>query len=126
MSHRPGYYEDYYKANLNKIEARREANKEKHRKYTKEYYRKNREKALDSLLQKKYGITTAQKNQMIEQQGKKCANSGCSRLPTAVDHNHSTGKVRGILCSQCNTAFGLLKESPETILGLFKYLGQHT
>lgn len=38
-----------------------------------------------------------------------------------VDHNHETGQVRDLLCSACNTAFGLLKEDPQRIETLLLY-----
>lgn len=40
----------------------------------------------------------------------------------AVDHNHETGAVRGILCSGCNTGIGLLKDDPETLRSAIAYL----
>jgi hypothetical protein len=42
-----------------------------------------------------------------------------------VDHDHATGKIRELLCHHCNCALGLLKESPERILGLLHYLQKH-
>jgi hypothetical protein len=39
-----------------------------------------------------------------------------------VDHNHTTGKVRGLLCNDCNTAIGLLKDSPKTVAKALEYL----
>lgn len=39
-----------------------------------------------------------------------------------VDHNHETGKVRGLLCSACNRGLGFFKENPETLLDAFHYL----
>lgn len=43
----------------------------------------------------------------------------------AVDHCHSTGKLRGLLCTQCNTSLGLLKENTETINNMLKYLTKY-
>lgn len=43
----------------------------------------------------------------------------------AVDHNHSTGEVRGLLCSDCNTAIGKLREDPEILMSAVRYLEQH-
>ena len=40
----------------------------------------------------------------------------------AIDHNHETGKVRGLLCGNCNTALGLLQDCSETLLSAYKYL----
>jgi Recombination endonuclease VII len=41
-----------------------------------------------------------------------------------VDHDHATGAVRGLLCSDCNTALGHLHDSPEIIHSLLKYVLQ--
>jgi hypothetical protein len=43
-------------------------------------------------------------------------------ISLSVDHNHLTGKVRGLLCRNCNLALGLLNEDPETIQALAKYI----
>ena len=57
-------------------------------------------------LKRKYGITPEQWQELFEKQGKKCA--VCERSYEAnspkwhTDHNHATGKVRGILCDICN------------------------
>lgn len=45
--------------------------------------------------------------------------------PLVVDHNHRTGEVRGPLCSNCNTALGLLGEDPRTIRSLLAYAEAH-
>ena len=44
---------------------------------------------------------------------------GVCRL--AIDHNHATGVVRGLLCGRCNRALGLLGDSIENLRGLLKY-----
>lgn len=43
----------------------------------------------------------------------------------AVDHCHKTGKLRGLLCTNCNTAIGLLKDSPVRIRAALKYIELH-
>jgi hypothetical protein len=42
--------------------------------------------------------------------------------PLAVDHDHITGEVRGLLCIACNRALGYLNDSPERIKGLLRYI----
>lgn len=52
-----------------------------------------------------------------------CANPGCSSTyQLHVDHDHKTGKVRGLLCNTCNTSLGLLSEDKNRITGLITYL----
>jgi hypothetical protein len=46
-----------------------------------------------------------------------------SRL--AADHCHKTKKLRGLLCTSCNTALGLLKDSPERIKAALEYVQRH-
>lgn len=41
---------------------------------------------------------------------------------SAIDHNHKTGEVRGILCKKCNRALGLFGDNPETMFRGFTYL----
>lgn len=118
---RIAYYKEYYAKNQERIVERREKQREAQRAYCKEHYKKNRARYLEYQLIAKYGITSQQKQDLIDKQNGCCANKGCDRKPTAVDHCHTTNKVRGILCAGCNTAFGLLKESPERILGLLNY-----
>lgn len=60
----------------------------------------------------------------------KCAICGCilnsSRYTKAsADHDHKTGKIRGILCMNCNTALGLMKDSPYRLESAIRYLEEH-
>ena len=43
-------------------------------------------------------------------------------VPLAVDHDHKTGRIRGLLCMKCNRTLGLVKESIATLGGLISYL----
>jgi hypothetical protein len=51
-------------------------------------------------LRRRYGITGADFDAMVEVQGGTCA--VCDQKPEHVDHDHKTGKVRGLLCYTCN------------------------
>jgi hypothetical protein len=44
---------------------------------------------------------------------------------TAIDHNHKTGEVRGILCPRCNKALGGFKDSPTILTSALEYLNTH-
>lgn len=75
----------------------------------------------------RYGITVEEFDQMVDIQGGKCA--CCQREPQGkgaaavlnVDHDHVTGRVRGLLCNPCNQAMGLMKDNPSMIRQLLRY-----
>ena len=97
-------------------------------KYYKEYYRRNNEKkrlqTRKYRLKRNFGITLEEYNKIFDAQGGKCA--VCKEYQQgkmlAVDHNHITGKNRGLLCQLCNTALGSLKDSQEIIKSLLVYV----
>lgn len=76
-------------------------------------------------LKRKFGITPETYDLMLSAQGGRCAicaekNEGPRAF--AVDHNHQTGKVRGLLCHNCNIGLGNLKDSKHLLLLAIKYL----
>ena len=80
------------------------------------------------MLKHRYNITLEEYNNLYIQQDCKCAIcknpyplGGTKGL--LVDHNHSTGKVRGLLCRKCNVAIGLMDECKDIIVDAMKYLG---
>lgn len=79
-------------------------------------------------LKRKYGITLEDYDKMLADQNGACKTCGSKELSNtsdkyfAIDHCHKTGKVRGLLCSQCNSALGLVKDNIETLENLIKYL----
>ena len=88
--------------------------KEKRVENSRRYRKNNPGKIMDSNLRIKYGITREQYFEMLEEQGYKCAICGKPRelhsRNFAVDHNHKTGKVRGLLCDGCNYGVGFLEK----------------
>lgn len=74
----------------------------------------------------RYGITFEQWGQMREKENFSCMICGVSEEKTgrklAVDHCHKTGRVRGVLCSLCNTTLGHAKDSVTTLEAAIKYL----
>ena len=85
------------------------------------------DKEANQQLQRKYGITLEDYDRMLEDQGGCCKICGTDEPGGGngrfhVDHNHSTGKVRGILCNSCNTGLGRFKDSPEVLLKAATYL----
>lgn len=76
-------------------------------------------------LAKKFGINYDQYAQMLKDHNEVCAvcgNKDRNDRALAVDHCHATNKVRGLLCTDCNTALGLLKDSKELLNSALIYL----
>lgn len=76
------------------------------------------------------GVCNVKYDEMLVKQHGKCAICGSTLNSSrytkfAVDHCHKTGKVRGLLCTSCNTALGLMKDSPERLQAAAKYLNRH-
>ncbi len=75
---------------------------------------------------KKYGLTVAEYDELLERQKGQCAVCGRTREDAgrflAVDHCHNTGNVRGLLCQECNLALGYMRESPELLRRAADYL----
>jgi Recombination endonuclease VII len=84
----------------------------------------------DKQLWYNYGITRAEYNALSEEQHGLCASCGNEERgmmngkhkSLAVDHCHVTDAVRGLLCADCNTALGHLRESPERVEALLVYI----
>lgn len=77
-------------------------------------------------LLSRYKISEQEYDNMLYTQNficKICKNKDNRRL--AVDHNHVSGKVRGLLCRFCNTALGLFKDSPELLRDAAKYVEEN-
>lgn len=80
-------------------------------------------------IKRKYGLSKDQWNALFDSQGQRC---GCCSTSEPghkrgwhVDHNHTTGQVRGIVCGNCNTMLGCAKESPDNLLAGIAYLDRH-
>lgn len=77
-------------------------------------------------LEKIYGITLAEYLSIFERQNAQCA--GCNNQiiefgkSTHLDHNHTTGVIRGILCRPCNTTLGHAQDNINRLRGLIHYL----
>lgn len=112
-------------------------NKRRYNKYkesilarTKEWAEKFPDKRIDARLKNKFGLTLEEYKKILERQGGQCY--VCARIPEeyrnkearmlAVDHCHSSGKIRGLLCGNHNRALGMIKDSIEALEVLIHYL----
>lgn len=109
-------------------------NKEKVKVRMAEYYRQNKDRAGEMARQRhlmqKYGITPLGYASMLFSQSFRCAccqseRPGGPGNKFAVDHDHSTGEVRGLLCFRCNTMIGHAEENIDILAACVFYLERH-
>lgn len=102
---------------------------------------RNHTKARNAYLVRTYRITLEDYDELLRQQNGVCAI--CSKPPgetrpdqgrkqgrpvrplLAVDHDHASGKIRGLLCLPCNRGIGFLEDSVETVASALEYLRKH-
>jgi ribosomal protein S27AE len=99
------------------------------------YRDKNREKAAliqrKSVLKNVYGVSLDWYDSKLKEQDSGCAICGSltpQRVGTkhfSVDHNHSTGENRGLLCVKCNTLIGYANENPNILKSAIAYIEKH-
>ena len=77
-------------------------------------------------LRYRFNLTIDEYDKMLENQQGKCAICGGGRekqkYSFSVDHCHATGKIRGILCSNCNAGLGFFKDNPQSLTNALTYL----
>lgn len=79
----------------------------------------------DITIRKQYGITLEEYQNMIKKQNnvcKICGGKSKTGKRLTIDHDHQTGKVRGLLCFNCNTGLGHFKDDYSLLLLAAKYL----
>lgn len=94
-------------------------------KMRKEDWIKNKDKIAESNrhshIKKKYGLDKKAYEIMLKTQDGACAICK-DQKPLAVDHNHESGDIRGLLCRACNTALGMFKDNIEVLTNAISYL----
>jgi hypothetical protein len=80
----------------------------------------------ERAIVRKFGISVLEYQTLLEKQKSSCA---ICKAPTTefkkflgVDHNHTTGKVRGLLCAACNIGLGMFKDNMERLAEAIRYL----
>lgn len=76
----------------------------------------------DQKLTKKYGLSREGYRALFAQQEGRCAICGDRPEVLNVDHCHSTGRVRGLLCTPCNLGIGYFRDSPSALGRAVDYL----
>jgi hypothetical protein len=83
---------------------------------------------VSSKMKYNYGITLDDYNRMYELQSGVCMI--CKKKETngkrlAIDHDHDTGKVRGLLCNHCNIGLGKFFDNPQLLQSAINYINDH-
>lgn len=108
------YNEEYSKKNQQKIKD-----------YKIRHYLDNKLEIQEKRLTKLYNLTLNEYRDILNKQKEKCliCESKFTNINIPyIDHNHTTGKIRGLLCNTCNRALGLFKDNPEILEKAKQYL----
>lgn len=120
---------EFYMRNK-KTGVRHSSCKECDKERVKKRHQQNPNRTKNNDLKRNYGITLQEHNQMFESQNGLCAicgNTGDGRWQKlCVDHDHSTGKVRELLCRNCNMVLGQVGDNIQTLESMIKYLNKHS
>lgn len=126
----PNYHKEWREKNR---ESRRETEikyREQHREELIERARERRkrypEKARAATRKYAYGLSDEQVQAITDEQGGHCAICGkANHRALCLDHCHSTGKVRGLLCDRCNVGLARFGDSIENLQRAIDYLRHH-
>lgn len=106
--------------------AKYRANRERYREQSKAYRQANLDRIKDGERLRKYGLTAEQYTELLRKQNERCAICGAKdaggRGSWHVDHCHSSGKIRDLLCHTCNVALGNFKDDPRLLVRAVSYL----
>ncbi len=85
---------------------------------------KSKDHLTDLRLRRTYNITIADYLRILKHQGGKCAicNNAPKATRLALDHNHLTGHIRGLLCMQCNRALGRWRDNDKNVINAAAYV----
>ena len=104
----------------------RACNNKKFKKYSIDNPEKCKRTYRNSKLKKLYGLTFEDQEGMLKNQNYKCAICGkeiflfgsSKKLTAHVDHDHKTGKIRGLLCQECNSGLGKFMDNTDYLLSV--------
>jgi hypothetical protein len=98
-------------------------NHEKKNLRARERYHSHRDEELARHRMESYGIDNATYFEMVVRQDGKCIICGdVPNINLSIDHNHLTGKIRGLICNLCNIAIAKAKDSPKILRAMADYL----
>ncbi len=105
-------------------------NRDKVNAYSKAWNKANPKKRASIVMKQRYGITHEERDTLLASQGSVCAICGTfdpdAKRGWHVDHCHSTGRVRGILCRNCNVGLRNYRDQPHLRTRAIDYLKKGT
>jgi hypothetical protein len=140
---------DFYRDNLNKIDGLRyeckactrakvsrryQLKSEEIKEYNRQYRKLHRDKLLKQKRMRSLGISSEEHDQIIARANGCCeicnksredfpyAKADLGTTSLSIDHNHTTGQFRGLLCAHCNHALGKLNDSGPLLIKALEYL----
>lgn len=124
------YQKEYYLRNKEKLKEYRTnwyyENRELGIERSRIWAEKNRDRRKHNILKSSHNITLEDYNKMFENQDGCCKICGrhqsILKKPLFVDHCHTTGKIRGLLCGSCNSSLGFAKDDIRILENMIKYL----
>jgi hypothetical protein len=108
------YYKKYYKKNKRTIKRKAEL-----------WRVANRDKMISDHYKRRYGITTEEYLALCDKQDGCCAICNSNGVKLVVDHDHTSGKVRQLLCADCNLALGGFRDSSTILRAAANYIDHH-
>lgn len=131
------YLQKYYQENKDKFKVinatRYKSNPKKHIEYSQKWRKQNPDQFRGTLLKSRFWPNLSwqeslnQYNALLKNQNYSCGichkHKSTFNKELAVDHCHTTGKVRGLLCDSCNKGLGLLGDSLQAVKSALNYLG---
>lgn len=105
-------------------------NSDKYKEYWESRDKKKRDRYSEEWFKYKagrYKCSVDELKSMVDESGEVCAICGeFTTVYLAIDHCHETGKIRGLLCTRCNTGLGLFKEDTDRLKSAILYLETHS
>ena len=97
-----------------------------HNQYASDRYKNGQSNWREHHYRRLYGLTIADFDRMLAQQGGKCAICGTdqpgSKGRFSIDHDHTTKAIRSLLCESCNKGLGMFRDNPQLLVTAAKYL----
>jgi len=119
---------EYVKKNLQEIRAKQRKYREQHlearRAAARDYARARPRRATNYQRWYRHGLSVADYRALLKKQHHCCAVCGKKPRKLVVDHNHTTDKIRGLLCLHCNSLLGFARDNKLILKAAIRYLSQ--